>query len=813
MSVEQALIARARSNVVLAHTVEIHGVEAAKGCKPAIADRPVSLEPVFQPLDMVGYQDSRSPVEAWSFERPPPANQLVRLEIWVSPDQPWKWSRSESLLKLLVAARHRMAFEVVGNAAGVASRLLCHRDDMGVIETAFVGQFERCRLVPRSTTGGMSVDWSSVALLDYYPPPPYSHLLTRPKELGRTPYFGLFAALSRICPPAVGVYQIVFQAVCPANNWHHNVQTLTDLEFNVKLLRDPADPRRYAQQSPSNDLPQLAGELESKAHNDKPFFATALRVAVLNGDRLAEAHLRSVDLVVRLFQHGGRQLNALNATDYHACLPQSHVARIVPAAITFRPGFLTNSEELTSLLHIPPPELGETIVATPINRLETLPPDELLQQGTRIGHCDYAGAHLPVCIPHSMRDLHAHVIGRSGTGKSYLLESMILDDIQRGVGVVVIDPHGDLVERVLRFVSREDIERVIYFNPGDPEWIPLWNPLLPIPDQDLGRTAEDLVAAIKSFMDGWGDRLETLLRYVFHGALSVPGTTLLEVLSLFRKGSEAGERFRQAALQAVDNEAARGFWQHDLKSYRPDDFGPPRNKLSKLMISEPVSLMLSQPESAFSFTDVMQRGHILLADLSNVGSQVRNVLGSLVLALMYVTAVTRNLTSVHDRREVQIYCDEAYRFMTDALEDILTETRKYNVAVTLAHQYMRQFTGSKPDALIGAGTTVSFNVITPDAERLTKQMRGLVETEDLIQLEQQQAIARIQNHIVRFRTDDRPDWPETHNREEIIRKSRLRYYRRARDVRSAVRNRMRGPGALATGAQLDLDALNDLDSF
>ncbi len=786
MSIEQAMIARARSHVVLARTVEIHGVEAAKGCDPTIADRPVSLEPVFQPMDMLGYQDLRSPVVAWSFERPPPVNRLVRLEIWVSPDQPWKWLRSETFLKLLVAARHRMAFEIVGNAAGVASRLLCHREDMGVIDTAFVGQFEHCRLVPRSTAGDMNAHWSSAALLDYYPPPPYSHLLTRPKELGRTPYFGLFAALSRIRPPAVGIYQVVFQAVCPANNWHHNVQTLTDLEFNVKLLRDPADPRRYAQQSPSNDLPQLAGELESKAHNDKPFFATALRVAVLNGDRLAEAHLRSVDLVVRLFQHGGRQLNALTAVDYHARLPQPQVARIVPGAITFRPGFLTNSEELTSLVHIPPPELSETTVATPINRLETLPPDELLLKGTRIGHCDYAGVRLPVCIPHSMRDLHAHVIGRSGAGKSFLLESMILDDIRRGIGVVVIDPHGDLVERILRFVPREDIDRVVYFNPGDPEWIPLWNPLLPVPDQDLGRTAEDLVATLKSFVDGWGDRLETLLRYVFHGALCVSGSTLLDVLSLFRKGSEVGERFRHAALEAVDNEAARGFWRHDLKGARPDDFGPPRNKLSKLMISGPVSLMLSQPESAFSFTDVMQRGLILLADLSCVGSQVRNVLGSLILALMYVTAVTRNRTFVRDRREVQIYCDEAYRFMTDTLEDVLTETRKYNVAVTLAHQYMRQFAERKRDALISAGTTISFNAITPDAERLTKQMRGLVETEDLIQLEPRQAIARIQNHVVRFRTDDRPDWPETHNREEIIRQSRSRYYRRAREVRTAV---------------------------
>jgi len=125
--------------------------------------------------------------------------------------------------------------------------------------------------------------------------------------------------------------------------------------------------------------------------------------------------------------------------------------------------------------------------------------------------------------------------------------------------------------------------------------------------------------------------------------------------------------------------------------YRPDEFTPPKHKLSKLLVGGPVSLMLSQPDSSFNFRRIMDDGMIFIADLSKLGTAVREILGGFMVAVMHISALSRSDTPVDKRRPFQIYLDEAHRFTTDSLEDIIAETRKYGVGMTLAHQYMRQF--------------------------------------------------------------------------------------------------------------------------
>ena len=374
-------------------------------------------------------------------------------------------------------------------------------------------------------------------------------------------------------------------------------------------------------------------------------------------------------------------------------------------------------------------------------------------------------------------------------GKSSLMEGMILDDLAQGFGVAVLDPHGDLVERLLCLLPEREIERTIYFNPGDRDWVPLWNPLQPIASQDIGRTADDLVGAFKSFVIHWGDRLEHLLRHAFFAFLHLPGSTLLDVANILQNRSSYAEHMRGVFLKAIDNEVARRFWLYDFAKYGKDDLGPPRNKLSKLLVNQTISLMLSQPDSAFNFRDVMDNGMIFLADLSSVGSEVREVLGCLILSLLHQTAISRSDTVPAKRRPYRIYCDEAHRFMTDALEDLIAETRKYQVGLTLAHQYMKQFGGRKTDALSSMGATVIFNVNTRDARQLVDDLRGLVDIEDLITLQLGQAILRADTEVVRVATFKPPDLPEQNCRERIIAESRRRYYKPAHVVRQEIHRR------------------------
>jgi hypothetical protein len=344
---------------------------------------------------------------------------------------------------------------------------------------------------------------------------------------------------------------------------------------------------------------------------------------------------------------------------------------------------------------------------------------------------------------------------------------------------------------MLCLIPEQHLERTIYFNPGDPDWVPIWNPLERIPGQDIGRTADDIVRAIQSFVTSgaWGDRLEHLLRHIIFSLIHLPKSTFLDISNLLRNKSEEGKILRLKILEVVDNESARQFWLHDYERYGKDDLGPPKNKLSKLLVSGTVSLMLSQPENRFNFRKIMDEGMILLVNLSTIGSMVRGILGCFILSMLHLTALSRSAIPREERKQFHIHCDEAHRFMTDTLEDLIAETRKYGVSLSLAHQYMSQFGQRKTDAFSSVGSTIIFNVDSRDARHLTKDLQGLVDVDDLISLEVGEAIARIGTDIVRLKTRPPLPVPTSHFRDRIIEESRKRYCKPAHEVRKWIRHR------------------------
>lgn len=792
MSIEKAIIAQARPFMLAAKAQALIRTEVSKGCLPDISTGPVALEPAFQLIqttkDILSEQNSPHAVPY----PPPSPDGIVRMQIWISPDQKFDWNRSELFLKQLGSVSYRLAIEILGNQTEVIMALSCHQEDLPIVWSAFHGEFNQCELTTlrRSTFSSFSPeDWANILFRDYFPTPPYSHLLTQPEELIVSPYETLMTAMTYVPAGAVGFYQILFQPVSPEHNWYRNVQIIMDLEYISKLHTGMQVSQFYTQQSPSGDLRQMSLQTETKAHNDKPFYATAFRIGIIGAEKIGRKLLQSLATPSNLFQHGGRPLAYLNEEDYQPLLSPSQIRDMFLWGRTYRPGFLLNSLELTGLVHIPPANFIET---RPIcmELLETIPlKGDNLSAGTPIGTCEIAGRTQPVYIPPALRGRHTHLIGRPGMGKSCIMEHMILDDLEKGFGVAVIDPHGDLVERLLCLLKDREIERTIYFNPGDPHWVPIWNPIQRIPGQDIGRTADDIVSALKSFVEGWGDRLEHFLRHAFFALLHLDHSTMLDVTHLLRQKSTESKNLRKELLKVVENEVSRQFWLHDFDGYRQDEFGPPRHKLSKLLVSETISLMLSQPNSSFNFRRIMDDGMIFLVDLSSLGSEVRQILGCFVLSLIHLTALSRSDIPMEKRKPFHIYCDEAHRFMTDAMEDLIAETRKYNVSLTLAHQYLKQFGTRKADALSSVGSTIIFNVDTRDAQHLVKDLRGLVKIEDLIALNVGQAVMRCGTDIVRIKTLDPYKMPAKNLRERIIAESRRRYCRPAPEIVKMIRQR------------------------
>lgn len=789
MSIEAALIAQAQPYMVGARLRSIIQEEISKGCRPDISARTVSLEPRFTPLWASNNTHHTEIEPHWTAEVPYFSEGLIRLQTWISPEHIFDWNHSELFIKQLQTVSFRVGFEVAGNSDGIVLGFLVHSLDLPIITTAFNGEFERCELTTMEKSPIADLEgknWDAIHFRDYFPPPPYSHLLTRAPELQISPLIPLITALSMIQAPAVGIYQALFQPVSPNHNWHRNVEVLLDIEYAVKLHGEQRSFQRYAQQAPSGDLHHMAFDVENKANNDKAFFAAAVRIAVVGAGNQSRDLLCSLSTFISLFQHGGRPLGYLTEREYAGTLSDSQIRQMFLRGLTYRPGFLLNSLELTGPIHIPSFSVDDCR-PIPIISLETLPVrnPEILE-GTWIGTCAYAGITQKVCIPSRLRRKHTHLIGASGEGKSTTEENMILDDIEKGDGVAVLDPHGDMVERLLCLIQEKHVERVIYFNPADPDWIPLWNPLDRIPGQEIGRTANDLVTAIKSFVEsgGWGDRLENILRNMIFGLLHLPGGTFLDISNLLRNKSKTNEVLIRQILKVVDNQTARQFWEHDYMGYGKNDLSPPINKLSKLLISGPISLMLSQPENRFNFRQIMDQGNILLINLSNMGVTVSQVLGCFILSILHLSALSRSDISIEDRKQFHIYCDEAHNFITDSLEKLMVEARKYGASLSMAHQYLNQFSSKKQrDALSTTASSIIFRVNKTDADYLAKFLREKVKSDDLVSLKTGEAYARIGTDIVKITTRPPLKIPDTHFRDRIIENSRKKYYRPVHEIR------------------------------
>jgi hypothetical protein len=791
MSVESARIARAYPHVLEKKSQVLLKEEVCKGCTPHIYPTPVSLEPEYTPIAEIQGNNLDEFNFGYISENPPNQNDLRRYRIWLSPQEEFDWDRSELFLKQLASITYRAGFEITGNHEQIHFCFLCHKNDHAILEAAFHGQYLYSRITPSNDRRLLDIPnaaWETSLFCDYFPSPPYSHLLTQPHELHISPLESFLRTLASLPSPAVALMQVLFQPVSPHHNWHRNVEIIQDLEYKLKLLRDPQYSQRYEQQVPSGDLRQMSLETESKAHNDKPFFSVAYRILLINANGDAGKMFDAMYSISNLYQHGGRPLNALAQNEYIKYLPPHRIKEMFHLGLTYRPGFLVNSRELTGLVHLP----ASTILdqPLPIEKLETLPPlNGNLSKGSPIGECHNAGDRIPICIPPNIRSRSTHTIGRPGMGKTTTMEHMILNDIKEGYGAAVFDPHGDLVERILCLIPESAINRTIYFDPGDPEHVPMWNPLTTQPGEDLSRKTDDLVSAIKNIVTGWGDRLEHLLRNIFYGLLHLPGATMFDALNLMSFKSDNNKHLQNAVLDVIENETARMFWEKDLTKYGKDDLGPPKNKLSKLLLTDTVARMLSQPENRINFRKIMDEGYIFLINLSSIGVEVRAVLGSFLLSLFHLATLSRQDTLAHMRKPFHLFLDEAHIFITGAIDNLIAESRKYGVNLTLAHQYMSQFPIQKVDALSNIGSTIIFNVDSKDANRITKDLRGLVSVDDITSLEIGEAITRIGTEIVRIKTFPALSIPQKHFKNQILEHSFQEYYRNSQEVQQTIRER------------------------
>ena len=340
------------------------------------------------------------------------------------------------------------------------------------------------------------------------------------------------------------------------------------------------------------------------------------------------------------------------------------------------------------------------------------------------------------------RRRHVYVIGKTGGGKTTLLENMVISDIQGGKGIGVIDPHGEFAEKMLDFVPEERLDDVIYFDPSDME-----NPIAFNPMEQVGTEFRHLVASglmgvfKKIWADAWSARMQYILNNTLLALLEYPGATLLGIMQMF-----SNKAYRKKIVDNLQDPIIKSFWQDEFAAYsqkfETEALAAIQNKVGQFVSNPLVRNILGQPRSTLNMREIMDSGKIFIANLSKgkIGEDNSALLGAMIITRLQLAAMSRvDIPNESDRRDFFLYVDEFQNFATDSFANILSEARKYRLGLILAHQYIGQLVTDQNtkvrDAVFGnVGTIISFRVGAADAEFLEKEFMPEFLQNDLVNL-------------------------------------------------------------------------------
>ncbi len=368
---------------------------------------------------------------------------------------------------------------------------------------------------------------------------------------------------------------------------------------------------------------------------------------------------------------------------------------------------------------------------------------------TYIGETDSRNRRLRFGIKKIDRSKHMYAIGKTGMGKSTLLENMAIQDIQNGDGVCFIDPHGKSADLLLEYVPKERIKDVIYFAPFDMDYPISFNVMEDVGPEKRYLVASGMMAAFKKiWVDAWSARMEYILGNIMLALLEYPGSTLVGVNRML-----TDKDFRKEVVSHISDPSVKSFWVNEYANYT-DKFAAEaapaiQNKVGQFVANPLIRNIIGQAKSSFDIREVMDNKKILIINLSKgrVGEANANLLGSMLITKIYLGAMSRadlNEKQLAQAPNFYLYVDEFQSFANESFADILSEARKYKLNLCIAHQYIEQMTEEVRAAVFGnVGTMCVFRVGAYDAEILEKEFAPVFTAEDIVGLQKYQMYLKL----------------------------------------------------------------------
>lgn len=698
---------------------------------------------------------------------------LIELQALLPADFKVGRDEFEQFMMGLSLCLEPITFELVGSFAQVALQFAVHPGDLPLMEgqlQAFFPDtvFLRSEGALKEAWGSSDYDDDSV-IVEFG----LGREFMIPLETGKLdPFVSILGALSGLDAGEFGLYQV---SMMPTRKpWAlSTLQAVTDNEGRAFFVNEP----------------ELLSETRRKLA--LPLYAAVVRIA----GKSPQAN-RSWDIV----RHLASSLAVFSRPDGNELIPLKndnypltfHVEDLLLRQCR-RSGMILNGEELSGFVHLPLVDVRSPVLKRQTSRSKAYPKQLRNTPGLLLGENVHAGRTVQVFLNPDQRVRHVHVIGTSGTGKSTLLFNMIQEDILHGEGVALLDPHGDLVERILGSIPEHRVKDVVLLDPADEEFSIGFNILSAHSELEKTLLASDLVSVFWRLSTSWGDQMTSVLNNAILAFLeSDRGGTLADLRRFLLES-----KYREKLLGTVRDPDVVYYWRKGFAQLAGNkSVGPILTRLDTFLGRKPIRYMVSQKTNKLDFANILDTGKIFLAKLSQgaLGRENSYLLGTLLVAKIQQLAMSRQAQVAASRRQFWLYIDEFHNFITPTMAEILAGVRKYRLGLILAHQELRQLERDREVAsavLSNPYTRICFRVGDEDARKLASGF-SYFEAKDLQNLGTGEAICRVERSDFDFNLTvplpSESDSSEADQRKaEIVKASRERYGTPRAEIESTLR--------------------------
>ena len=499
---------------------------------------------------------------------------------------------------------------------------------------------------------------------------------------------------------------------------------------------------------------ELIKAMEARA--DQVGFETIIR-CVASAPTESQAEREVTNLLSAFTQYGGPSINSFKKRLWYSKQKflYNYLLRIFGRSWIPQNKILLTPSELAGIFHFPHIKYNKVPTVSWQNFKLVKTPANIPKEGLLLGHNQYRNERTPIYMKREDRFRHFYVIGQTGTGKSSIFQVMARQDMANGDGMCVVDPHGSLIEDLLPHVPAHRVDDVIIFDPSDLERPMGLNLLEAYTDEERDMVALDAMNIMIKMFDEeiFGPRIQDYFRNGCLTLMADPnGGAITDIVRLFTDDS-----FQRSKVKHVTNPVVRSFWDNQMASTgareKQEMIPYFAAKFGSFITNSMMRNIIGQVRSSFDFSQVMNEGKILLMNLSKgtTGDINSSLLGMIIVAKIQMATLRRQKEMKGDRRDFFLYIDEFQNYVTDSIESILSEARKYRLSLNIAHQYISQIDTSNKkkgvnlkDAVFGnVGSIMCYKISAQDAEHMAREMAPAFTEQDLINMDKYKAVMRL----------------------------------------------------------------------